>query len=78
MSEFGDDVYRPGAGKVLTKVGLRVVLMIPFGALGLALICTILGAPVGIIVLGVAGWWIGRPIRMHPAFKVPDRKEFDD
>jgi hypothetical protein len=49
--------------------------MTPVGAVGIALTCTVIGAPLGIPILIWAGHWIGQPIRQHPNFRIPTAQE---
>jgi len=53
----------------------RAIVMTPVGAVGIALTCTIIGAPLGIPILLAAGKWIAAPLQQHPNFKIPSREE---
>jgi hypothetical protein len=49
--------------------------MVPVGAVGIALTATVIGAPLGIPILLLAGKWIAAPIQQHPNFRIPTQQE---
>lgn len=70
-NKFGDDANK--VSHAFLKAGLRLVLCIPAGAVGIALSATVVGLPLGLPLLAACGAFISKPIRKHPLYAAPPR-----
>lgn len=70
---FGDDQLKPK--KATPRVILRLFLSLPVSVVGVALCATIIGIPLGVLILLWVGAFISKPIRKLPAFNVDTTPE---
>lgn len=68
VTNFGDDQLR--IHKVLAGMIVRMVLVLPIGAVGIVLCVTVIGLPLGIPIMMWVGAFCSKPIRKHPAFNI--------
>lgn len=54
--------------KPLMWMLVRMVLVLPIGAVGLVLCVTVIGLPLGIPIMLWVGAFCSKPLRKHPAF----------
>jgi hypothetical protein len=73
---FGDDQLK--AKKATPHVLLRLFVVFPIGAVGVALCVSIIGLPIGIPLLLWVGAYVSKPIRQLPAFNVNTKKKDED
>lgn len=74
---FGDAQLKPA--RVMPRVLVRLILMLPVAAVGTVLCFSVIGLPLGIPLLLWAGAFISKPIRQHPNFNTnPDTLRTED
>lgn len=64
--EFGDAQLHPR--KAFGRMFIRMIIVLPVGAVATVLCFSIVGLPLGIPLFAAIGSWCSKPVLKHPAF----------